>query len=121
MAEHDDGAVIGTTAIEGSDPACTRAVRIFTSLYGAEAGNLALKVLPTGGMFVAGGIAPKLLPFMQEPQLFLESFLTKGRMRPLLERMRVAVITDTNVGLYGARNVAFRLTATQRCSAKTNG
>ena len=109
MAEHDDGAVIGTAAIEGSDAACVRAVRIFTSLYGAEAGNLALKVLPTGGLFIAGGIAPKLLPFMRDRDLFLAAFLTKGRMSPLLERMRVAVITDTNVGLYGARNVAFRL------------
>jgi len=110
LAEAEDpAAIVGKTAVAGDDPACVRSVEMFVSLYGAEAGNLALKVLPSGGLFVAGGIAPKLLPFMNRPDLFLESFLAKGRMRPLLERMRVSVITDTHVGLYGARNAAFAL------------
>lgn len=108
-AAEDPAAVVGRTAIDGTDPACVRAVEMFVSLYGAEAGNLALKVLPSGGLFVAGGIAPKLMPFMKRPELFLESFLAKGRMRHLLERMHVSVITDTHVGLYGARNAAFAL------------
>lgn len=108
MEQGDPGAVIGSTALDGGDAACVRAVRMFVSLYGAEAGNLALKVLPTGGLYVGGGIAPKLLPFMKSPE-FLESFLAKGRMRPLLERMRVSIILDAHVGLYGARNVAFKL------------
>lgn len=110
LAEAEDpAAAIGQAAIDGDDDACVRAVEMFVSLYGAEAGNLALKVLPYGGLFVAGGIGPKLLPFMQRPDLFLESFLAKGRMRRLLERMRVSLITDTHVGLYGARNAAFAL------------
>lgn len=105
----DPAAVIGQAAVDGDDDTCRRSVEIFVSLYGAEAGNLALKVLPRGGLFVAGGIAPKLLPFVRRPDLFLESYLAKGRMRPLLERMRVSIITDTNVGLYGARNAAAAL------------
>ncbi len=108
MTEEDPAAVIGTTALEAGDRACERTARMFTSLYGAEAGNLALKVLPTGGLYVAGGIAPKLLPLLRRGD-FLEGFLSKGRMRALLERIHVSVITDPNVGLYGARNVALRL------------
>ena len=102
MAENDPGAVIGEHAVAGDDPACVRAVELFCSLYGAEAGNLALKVLPTGGLYVAGGIAPKLLPKLREGG-FLDSFVTKGRMSSLLRATRVSVVTNTRVGLLGAR------------------
>lgn len=108
MATTDPAAVIGAAAIADEDPACARAVRMFISAYGAEAGNLALKVLPTGGLYVAGGIAPKLMPLMRG-STFLDGFRAKGRMRRLLERMRVSVIVDSNVGLYGARNLALTL------------
>lgn len=100
MAVEDRGAVIGARALAGDDPACVRAAELFVGLYGAEAGNLALKALPTGGLFVAGGIAGKLLPLIRAG--FLPAFLDKGRMSPLLAKIPVAVVTNPEVGLLGA-------------------
>lgn len=100
MASEDRGAVIGARALAGDDPACVRAVELFVGLYGAEAGNLALKTLPTGGLYVAGGIAGKLLPLVRAG--FLPAFLDKGRMSPLLAKIPVAVVTNPEVGLLGA-------------------
>jgi glucokinase len=108
MRSEDPSAVVGELGTTGADPGCARALDLFVSLYGAEAGNLALKSLPTGGLFVAGGIAPKILPAIQRG-VFLEAFLAKGRMRPVLERIPVAVVVDSRVGLYGARALAARL------------
>ena len=104
MLSEDPGKVIGDLALDDVDPACSRAVSMFLSLYGAEAGNLALKVLPTGGLFVAGGIAPRLLPLLPAAG-FLASFLDKGRMRHLLEGMQVAIVMNPRVGLLGALQV----------------
>lgn len=101
LTREDPGAVIGGRALAGDDPACVRAVDIFIGLYGAEAGNLALKVLPTGGLYVAGGIAGKLLPRIKAGG-FLRAFLDKGRMSPLLAEMSVTVIKNPDVGLLGA-------------------
>lgn len=101
MTREDRGAVIGARALAGDDPACARAVEIFLDLYGAEAGNLALKVLPTGGLYVAGGIAGKLLPLVRAGG-FMRAFLDKGRMSPLLGKIPVAVVTNGDVGLIGA-------------------
>ncbi len=109
MQSEDPGTVIGELGAAGSDPACAKALSMFVSLYGAEAGNLALKTLPTAGVYVAGGIAPRILPTLREGG-FLAAFLDKGRMRPLLERVRVSVVTDARVGLYGARAIAASLT-----------
>ncbi|MGZ6124914.1 MAG: glucokinase, partial [Myxococcales bacterium] len=89
------------------DALCRDAVHLFCSLYGAEAGNLALKALATGGVFVAGGIAPKILDFMIDGR-FREGFHAKGRMRPLLEQMPVQVVLDAKVGLLGAAALAAR-------------
>ncbi len=108
MANEDAGAVIGACALEGSDEACVRAARLFVSLYGAEAGNLALTCLPRGGLFIAGGIAAKLLPLMQAGP-FMESFKHKGRMSPLLDSIPITLIRDSQVGLLGARNKAWQL------------
>jgi len=69
--------------------------------YGAEAGNLALKVMSRGGLYLGGGIAPKILPLLQGGA-FLEAFLGKGRMRPLLEAMPVRVILNDRAALLGA-------------------
>ncbi len=104
-AGEDGGAVVGNAAASGEDAAATRAVSMFVSVYGAEAGNLALKVLPHGGLYIAGGIAPRLLDAMRAGP-FLQAFLDKGRMRPLLESIRVSVVTNTRVGLLGARVAA---------------
>ena len=108
MQEHDPAVVIGEAALAGGNGAASRAVEMLCSLFGAEAGNLALKVLPTGGLHVAGGMAPKLMPVIQRGA-FMDSFLNKGRMSPLLEKVRVSIITNTGVGLLGARAVASAL------------
>ena len=109
MREMDPSAVIGMAATSGSDPACVMAVEVFVSAYGAEAGNLALKVIPHGGLFIAGGVAVKLIESIKQGG-FMESFLFKGRMSTLLEGIRVAVVMEQKVGLLGAREQA-RLSA----------
>ena len=89
----------------GIDPVCRRALETFCGLYGAEAGNLALKALSTGGVYVGGGIAPKILPELQDGR-FRAAFLAKGRMRPLLETMPVQVVLDPNTTVLGAAALA---------------
>ena len=78
------------------------------SVYGAAAGNLGLLAVSTGGMFVGGGIAPKILPRLRDGQ-FLEAFTNKGRLSPLLESMPVSVILDEDAALMGAARRAVRL------------
>ena len=73
----------------------------WVSAYGAEAGNLALKMMSTGGLYVGGGIAPKILPRLRAGG-FLAAFLDKGRMRPLLEAMPVRVVVNDRTALLGA-------------------
>jgi glucokinase len=79
----------------------------FLQLYGAEAGNLALKVMSRGGVYLGGGIAPKIL-FRLQNGIFLKAFFNKGRMRPLLEAMPVKVILNDKAALYGAALFAAR-------------
>jgi glucokinase len=76
------------------------ALELFVRLYGVEAGNLALKIMASGGVYVGGGIAPKILPQL-ESGAFLAAFSAKGRMRGLLERMPVRVILNDRTALYG--------------------
>ena len=101
----DPGAVIGEAALTGDAPACVAAVELFLALFGAQAGNLALTALPTGGLYVAGGVAPRLIPHLGAAG-FLAAFLDKGRMRPILERVQVTMIAEPRVGLLGAAQVA---------------
>jgi len=96
-----------TAAAVAGDPLCRQVVELFCKLYGAEAGNLALKTLATGGVYVAGGIAPKILDFMKDGR-FRAAFVDKGRMRPMLERMPVQIVLDTRVGVLGAATLAAR-------------
>jgi glucokinase len=100
FADESRGAVIGDRA--ALDPAAARALAMFVSAYGAEAGNLALKVLPTGGLYVAGGIAARMADRLAW-DVFMDNFLSKGRMRELLRAIPVAVVLHPNVGLLGAR------------------
>jgi glucokinase len=83
------------------DPLCVQTLELFVASYGAEAGNLALKSLPYGGLYIAGGIGARLLPLLQNGA-FIENFLNKGRMRTILETLRVSLIANPNVGLMGA-------------------
>jgi glucokinase len=94
--------VIGERGLAGEDAAAGMALSLFVSLYGAEAGNLALRVLPTGGLYLAGGIVRKLLPRFTDGT-FMANFLAKGRMSKILETIPVAVVRHEHVGLLGAR------------------
>lgn len=96
---------VSEAALEGRCEISVRTLETFTRLYGAETGDLALKLMATGGVWVGGGIAPKILPFL-EGGAFMEGFLAKGRMRPLVESMPVRVILDDRTALYGAARYA---------------
>ena len=97
----DPGAFIGKAALDKSDRLSEETMQIFVEAYGAEAGNLALKTLCFGGLYVAGGIAGKILPLLKGGN-FLTAFSNKGRMSTLLEKMPVRIITNPQVGLIGA-------------------
>ena len=101
MAVEDPNAVIGQCAEDGSSEICFETLQIFTSAFGAEAGNVALKVLAMGGIYLGGGIAPKILKTMRDGQ-FMKAFLDKGRLSPLLEALPVRIILDDTCALLGA-------------------
>jgi glucokinase len=101
----DKAAVIGKSAVENSDECCVATLKLFSKIYGAEAGNLALKCLPYGGVYLAGGIAAKCLPILQQGD-FLEGFLAKGRYRGALEKIAINVCMQPEVGLFGALHFA---------------
>jgi glucokinase len=105
MSKTDPAASISRAALEGKCPLAEQALDLFISIYAAEAGNLALKLMATGGVYLGGGIAPKLLPKLTRP-LFMQAFVDKGRMQPLLEAMPVKVIVNENAALMGAARCA---------------
>jgi glucokinase len=105
MAHGDAAAAISRAALDGKCALCEKALDLFVSVFAAEAGNLALKVLATGGVYLGGGIAPKMLTKLSGP-LFMHSFVGKGRMQPLLESMPVKVITNDKTALMGAARCA---------------
>lgn len=99
----DRNAVISRLGVAGEDVLCAEAVRLFVSLYGAEAGNLALKSLATGGIFIGGGIGPKILPALQDGA-FMRAFKAKGRFFPLLDKISVKLSLNPRTPLIGAIN-----------------
>jgi glucokinase len=101
MRHEDPAAVISQAALADESQLCVDALELFVQIYGAEAGNLALKILATGGVYIGGGIAPKILRELQRP-LFMDSFLDKGRMKSLLEAIPVLVVLNENTALIGA-------------------
>ena len=103
----DPAAEIMRHATTLGDPMSLRTIDIFIKCYGAISGNLALTTLPTGGLYVVGGIAPKILPLLKDGR-FIDSFTDKGRMTKLLKDIPVTVVLDTNIGLQGAANYGFR-------------
>jgi glucokinase len=105
MRTGDPAAAISEAALADASELCDEAVEIFAQIYGAEAGNLALKMLATGGIYLGGGIAPKIVSELQRP-LFIEAFLDKGRMKPLLEAVPVQVILNENTALRGSARAA---------------
>ncbi|MGC2696828.1 MAG: glucokinase [Candidatus Angelobacter sp.] len=101
----DPAATISQHGLAGKVTICEHALDIFVSVYGAEAGNLALKLMATGGVFVSGGIATRILPRLTAPA-FMRAFVAKGRMQPLLATIPVKIITNDRVGLFGAARYA---------------
>jgi glucokinase len=104
MAHSDPAAAISAPASTAS-ARCASRPDLFVSVYGAEAGNLALKIMATGGVYLGGGIAPKMLAKLSGP-LFMQAFTGKGRMQALLESMPVMVITNDQIALLGAARCA---------------
>ena len=101
LRESPTAPAISQAALEGRCEVADAALELFVSLYGAEAGNLALKTLSVGGVFLGGGIAPKILDRLKGPN-FMKAFTTKGRMSPLVQEMPVRVLMDGDTALYGA-------------------
>lgn len=108
MQSSDPAAVISSHGLTRTDVLCEQALEMFVAAYGAEAGNLALKSLPYGGVYIAGGIGPKILTKMQDGT-FIKNFLDKGRLQPLLGKIQVSLILNPQVGLMGAALLAHRL------------
>lgn len=108
MKRGDPSVVIGLWGEKKRDPACKRALQWFISLYGAEAGNWALKMLPFGGLFIGGGIAPHLVASFQEGE-FLNSFRNKGRFDSLLDSIPIWIILNSHAALFGAGAYAERV------------
>jgi glucokinase len=105
LKQGDSAAVISRAALDGSESLAVKALDLWITVYGAEAANLALKVMATGGLFLAGGITPKILAKLTGP-LFMKSFLEKGRLRSLMEAIPVQVVTNEKAGLLGAARCA---------------
>jgi glucokinase len=105
LKQGDPAAVISRAALEGNESLAVKALDLWITVYGAEAANLALKAMATGGLFLAGGITPKILAKLTGP-LFMKSFLEKGRLRSLLEAIPVQVVTNEKAGLLGAARCA---------------
>ncbi len=105
LASGDPSAAVSQAGLEKKDSTCERALDMFVTLYGAEAGNLALKLLATGGVYIGGGIAPKILPKLHE-RFFLEAFFGKGRYEGFMKTLPVSVIVNDKTALLGAAHYA---------------
>jgi glucokinase len=105
MKQNDPARLITEHALNDTSPLCVLALELFVSIYGAEAGNLALKAMATGGVYIGGGIGPKILPKLREPG-FLQAFIAKGRFSKLLEAIPVRVILNDKTALLGAGRLA---------------
>ncbi len=101
MTTGDPAAAIAEAALAARDPVCVETLDRFLRYFGAEAGNHALKLMATGGVFLTGGIAPKVLSRLEDGT-FIDAFRAKGRMSDLMRRMPVTVLADGDVGLKGA-------------------
>jgi glucokinase len=105
MHRGDPSAAITRAALAGDCPLCGQVLDLFVSLYGAEAGNVALRYLATGGVYLGGGIAPKIIERLKGPG-FMLAFTAKGRLSPMLETIPVRVILNDRTALLGAGRCA---------------
>jgi glucokinase len=108
MATEDPAAVISQFGQSGKCANCARAMDIFAAVYGAEAGNLALQIVATGGVFLTGGIGPKNVGKLLDGT-FLKAYMTKGRFSNLVSSIPCKLVTNKNVGLLGAAAAAMEL------------
>ena len=113
LAQGDQAATISRAAVAGKNVLAEHALDLWISIYGAEAGNLALKLMATGGVFLGGGIAPKIVSKLSG-LLFMQAFVSKGRLQPLLESIPVKVITNDKIALFGAARYAVAKGTPQR-------
>src|ERR1700681_557939 len=100
-AAPDPPALISQMALEHKSAICDQTLSIFVSVFGAETGNCALNFMTTGGIFIGGSIAAKIVPKMKDP-IFLRAFLARGRMEPLLREMSVKIVINDDSGIMGA-------------------
>lgn len=107
MQERDPAAVVTGHALAGDDAICERALDLFVSVLGAVTGNLALIAVATGGVYIAGGIAPRIVDRLRGPAFF-EALHDQGRLSPLVAKAPVHVVMNTGVGLLGAAGFAAR-------------
>ncbi|MGO9062146.1 MAG: glucokinase [Candidatus Binataceae bacterium] len=107
-AGKDRSATISEAGLAGKSPLCEETLRMFASIYGAEAGNMALRCMALAGVFVAGGIAPKVLAALRSGA-FMESFVDKGRMRDVLKEIEVSVAMNPHAPLIGAAHFALNM------------
>jgi len=107
MEREDPAAVVTRHALAGDDPLAVKALDVFVSVFGSQAGNLALTVLATGGLYLAGGIAPRIVDKLRDGS-FIAAFRNKGRLSDLAARIPVCVIMSPDVGLLGAAAAATR-------------
>lgn len=105
MSSEDPASVISALGMSGKDVLCHKALSMFCRIYGAEAANLALKCLPYRGVILAGGIAAKILPFIQQG-VFMQGFLAKGRYQSVLQPISVKVCLNSEAALWGAATYA---------------
>ena len=108
MRAGDAAAAITQAAIESQDPLASQTLDLFVRIYGAQAGNLALTAGATGGVYIAGGIAPKILDKKHGAE-FLRAFCNKANMSHYLESIPLRVVVNESVGLMGAALAAGRL------------
>jgi glucokinase len=106
IKEMEPAAVISEVGLANGHPLCVEALNVFVSVLGAVAGNLALTAMTTGGVYLGGGIPPKILPKLQEP-LFIQAYKNKGRFLKILERIPVRVILNEKAALLGAAQWGF--------------
>ena len=108
LRAQDPNPTITRLGLAGEDPLCVATLQLFSALYGSEAGNLALKCLAVGGVFVGGGIAPKVLPVLRDGS-FLRGFTDKGRFTELMKGIEVSVALNPAAALIGAAYAALHL------------
>jgi glucokinase len=104
----DPTPLIVRSGMEGTSKICRATLELFAAILAAEAGNLALKVLASGGVYFGGGLPPRILPLLRSPS-FMETFAAKGRFSKMLRRIPLRVITHPEAGLLGAARAGMEI------------